>query len=94
MTKATHLIYSPRYSKTAEIAREELAAKNVAVEIVQDTRFSLWAPGGVDDAKIARFPARLTPDEEASRTAVILHSSGSVCVLRKERTQAGGRISD
>lgn len=57
---------------------EELAGKSIGVEIVQDTRFPLWGPGGVDDAKIARFPARLTPDEEASRTAVILHSSGSV----------------
>lgn len=72
------MIYSPRYQRTAEIAREELAEKNVAVEIVQDTRFPLWGPGGVDDAKIARFPARLTPDVEGSRTAVILHSSGSV----------------
>jgi acyl-CoA synthetase (AMP-forming)/AMP-acid ligase II len=89
VTKATHLIYSPRYEKTAEIAREELARKDIGVEIVQDTRFPLWGPGGVDDAKISRFPARLTPDEEASRTAVILHSSGSVS---RERESSGWRM--
>lgn len=86
MTNATHLIYSPRYQRTAEIARDELAGKDIGVEIVQDTRFPLWGPGGVDDAKIARFPARLTPDVESSRTAVILHSSGSVS---RERESSG-----
>lgn len=45
--------------------------------LVPDRRFPLWGPGGVRSAKIAPYPARLAPEQEARRTCVILHSSGS-----------------
>jgi acyl-CoA synthetase (AMP-forming)/AMP-acid ligase II len=79
VTKATHLIYSAKFLETATIAKNELADRGISIDIIPDTRFPLWGPGGVDDLKIASFPPRFTPDIEASRTAVILHSSGSVC---------------
>ena len=81
VTTATHLIYSSKYLETATIAKDDLANRGISVDIVADQRFPLWGPGGVDDVKIASFPPRLTPDIEASRTAVILHSSGSVWVF-------------
>ena len=78
VTNATHLIYSRKFLDTATIAQEELLSQGISVELVEDRRFPLWGPGGIDDVKIAKFPPRFTPDVEASRTGVILHSSGSV----------------
>ena len=79
VTNATHLIYSRKFLDTATIAQDELLSQGISVELVEDRRFPLWGPGGIDDVKIAKFPSRFTPDVEASRTGVILHSSGSVC---------------
>ena len=80
VTNATHLIYSRKFLDTATIAQDELFSQGISVELVEDRRFPLWGPGGIDDIKIAKVPARFTPDVEAPRTGVILHSSGSVCM--------------
>lgn len=72
LTSATHLIYGPRY---AGVAAE--AATLAGVEILPEVRFPLWGPGGLAEVDIPAFPARLRPQDEGQRTAVILHSSGS-----------------
>jgi acyl-CoA synthetase (AMP-forming)/AMP-acid ligase II len=78
VTNATHLIHSRKFLETATISKDELSSRGITIEILEDQRFPLWGPGGIDDVKIAKFSPRFTPDVEASRTGVILHSSGSV----------------
>lgn len=46
-------------------------------QILPERRFPLCGPEGVTASKIAPYPARLSPEQENSRTCVILHSSGS-----------------
>jgi hypothetical protein len=77
-TNSSHLIYGPKFAQTAQEVEKALKAEGVDIGIVPEKRFPLWGAGGVDEAKIESFPARLTPDEERMRTCVILHSSGSV----------------
>ncbi|BEI83428.1 hypothetical protein CcaverHIS002_0400320 [Cutaneotrichosporon cavernicola] len=55
----------------------EMALARLGLTALLDKRFPLWGPGGVREAEIAPFPARLTPEEESKRACVILHSSGS-----------------
>lgn len=76
-TKSTHLIYGPKYEIAAREAQAVLHEEGIDVTIIPEKRFPLWGPGGVRDSKIASVPARLTPEQEAKRTCVILHSSGS-----------------
>jgi acyl-CoA synthetase (AMP-forming)/AMP-acid ligase II len=76
-TKSSHLIYGTKFEATAKEAQQALAAEGIKLEIVPETRYPLWGKGGVRDAKISSFPARLSPEQEAHRTAVVLHSSGS-----------------
>ncbi|KAL1412125.1 hypothetical protein Q8F55_003125 [Vanrija albida] len=77
ITRATHLIYGPKFIETAHEAQRLLAQEGVRVDITEDKRFPLWGKGGVRDAAIEPFPARLPPEVESKRTCVILHSSGS-----------------
>lgn len=77
LTKASHLIYGPKYADAAAEAQKALADEGISLDIVADKRFPLWGPGGVRDSKITDIQARLTPAQEAERTCVILHSSGS-----------------
>ncbi|OCF58832.1 L-aminoadipate-semialdehyde dehydrogenase [Kwoniella mangroviensis CBS 10435] len=76
-TKSTHLIYGTKFEQTAKDAQAHLAKEGINLEVVPETRYPLWGPGGVRDAKIPQYPARLTPEQEAKRTCVVLHSSGS-----------------
>lgn len=79
ITKSSHLIYGPKFADAAIEAQGLLEEEGIALGIVPDKRFPLWGTGGVRDPKttITPFPARLTPLQEAKRTCVILHSSGS-----------------
>lgn len=77
ITNATHLIFGPKYASVAAEAQSLLKGEGITLKILPETRFPLWGKGGVRDAKIPSFPARLTPEQESKRTCVILHSSGS-----------------
>lgn len=79
ITSASHLIYGPKFHETATEAAAILSSENISLSLVADKRFPLWGPGGVRDpaTKIMPFPTRLTPQQEAKRACVILHSSGS-----------------
>ena len=76
-TKASHLIYGTKYEATAREAQTALASEGISIEILPERRFPLWGKGGVRESKIVSVKHRFTPDEEARRTCVILHSSGS-----------------
>ena len=81
LTNASHLIYGPKYASVAQEAQNLLAREGIELGILPDKRFPLWGPDGVRalTAKnmIPTVQPRLTPAQEATRTAVILHSSGS-----------------
>lgn len=76
-TKSSHLIYGTKYESTAREAQALLREEGVEISLVPETRYPLWGAGGVRDAKIPAYPARLTPEQEGKRTCVLLHSSGS-----------------
>ncbi|KAH7098977.1 L-aminoadipate-semialdehyde dehydrogenase [Auriculariales sp. MPI-PUGE-AT-0066] len=76
-TKATHLIYGPKFAEVAREARTLLDEQNYALDLVEDKRFPLWGRDGARAAALKPFRAILTPDQESTRTGVILHSSGS-----------------
>lgn len=76
-TRSSHLIYGAKYEKTAREAQALLQSEGVEIQVVPETRYPLWGAGGVRDAKIPPYPARLTPEQEAQRACVLLHSSGS-----------------
>lgn len=77
LTNATHLIYGAKFEDTAKEARAILAAQDYHIELIPETRFPLWGPQGVASSTIEPFAPYLTPDQEASRPGVVLHSSGS-----------------
>ncbi|KAL0568452.1 hypothetical protein V5O48_013531 [Marasmius crinis-equi] len=77
LTKSTHLIYSPKFTEEAREAKDSLAKEGYEVGIVEDKRFPLWGKEGAAMASVKPFQAPLTPEQEAGRPAVILHSSGS-----------------
>ena len=79
ITKATHLLYGPRFEETVKQAQAQLKEEGYTLELEEEKRFPVWGPGGVDDEEIEPCQPRLTPDQEHERTALILHSSGSVC---------------
>lgn len=85
LTKAAHLIYGPRFEETSLEAQRILAEQNIVVTLVPETRFPLWGDDDVDVASIKPFNAVYTPQQERSRPAVILHSSGSVWKLFSSR---------
>ncbi|KAK0193418.1 L-aminoadipate-semialdehyde dehydrogenase [Armillaria mellea] len=70
-------IYGAKFVPEAHDAQKLLRDQGYTVELVEDKRFPLWGPEGVESAKIKPFPAVLTPEQESKRPAVILHSSGS-----------------
>lgn len=76
-TNSSHLLYGPKFEKTAQEVKTQLGEEGIALEILPEKRFPLWGKGGVRDSEIKQYPARLTPIEESKRTCVILHSSGS-----------------
>lgn len=78
LTKASHLIYGSKFPQEAKEAQDILRQQGVSIGLVEDKRFPLWGPEGVEASKIKPFAARLTPDQEKDRPAVVLHSSGSV----------------
>ncbi|KAJ7281917.1 L-aminoadipate-semialdehyde dehydrogenase [Mycena rebaudengoi] len=77
LTNATHLIYSEKFAKEAKEAQEICKSQSYDLQLVPDQRFPLWGEGGVESTQIKAFSAALTPEQEANRPAVILHSSGS-----------------
>ncbi|KAK7454620.1 hypothetical protein VKT23_011373 [Stygiomarasmius scandens] len=77
LVKATHLIYSPKFSEEAKEAQDLLSSQGINIGIVEDKRFPLWGPEGVENASIKPFPPVLTPEQESPRPAIYLHSSGS-----------------
>jgi acyl-CoA synthetase (AMP-forming)/AMP-acid ligase II len=76
-TEASHLIFGPKFEQTAKDAQKALKEEGVEVEVVPEKRFPLWGEGGIDETKVEPLQPRLTPEQEAKRTCVILHSSGS-----------------
>ncbi|WRT64799.1 uncharacterized protein IL334_001733 [Kwoniella shivajii] len=76
-TKSAYLIYGSKFEQTAKDAKALLDQEGIELQILPETRYPLWGPGGVRDSKIQQYPARLTPEQEARRTCVVLHSSGS-----------------
>jgi acyl-CoA synthetase (AMP-forming)/AMP-acid ligase II len=76
-TQAPYLLYGTKYEQVARDAQAQLAGEGYKLEIIPEKRFPLWGKGGVRDANIPAYPARLTPAQEMKRTSVILHSSGS-----------------
>lgn len=78
ITNATHLIYSPKFAEEAQEAQALLKGQGVKIGIIEDMRFPLWGPQGAAKAAIKPFLPVLTPDQEVSRPAIYLHSSGSV----------------
>lgn len=81
LTNATHLIYSEKFAKEAKEAQEICQSQSYDLQLVPDQRFPLWGEGGVESTQIKAFSAALTPEQEANRPAVILHSSGSVPLI-------------
>ncbi|KAJ7113690.1 L-aminoadipate-semialdehyde dehydrogenase [Mycena crocata] len=77
LTKATHLIYSEKFTKDAQEAQAILKSQDYELGLVPDKRFPLWGEGGVDSAQVKPMAPVLTPEQESSRPGVILHSSGS-----------------
>ncbi|KAL1669339.1 hypothetical protein GGF50DRAFT_123191 [Schizophyllum commune] len=77
LTKASHLIYGPRFADDALEAQHLLHEQGIAVEIIPDKRFPLWGEQGAAVASVRPYQARLTPDQERDRPGVLLHSSGS-----------------
>jgi len=78
LTKSSHLIYGPRYESVAKEVQETLTKEGYEIRIIAEKRFPLWGEGGISSSPpIPPYPARLKPDQESKRTAVILHSSGS-----------------
>lgn len=80
ITNATHLIYSPKFTEEAKEAQLLLKNQGIDIGIIQDMRFPLWGPQGAANAT-KHFPPVLTPEQEVSRPAIYLHSSGSVRIL-------------
>ena len=77
-TSSATLIYGAKYEATAKAAQAALREEDgYQLRIIPEKRFPLWGKGGVRDLEIAPFPPVLTPEQEATRTCVILHSSGS-----------------
>lgn len=79
ITGAAHLIYGTKFVQEAKEAQAILYDQGYKLDLVEDKRFPLWGPGGVEDVQVDPYPALLTPELEKDRPAVILHSSGSVC---------------
>lgn len=79
VTDAKHLIYSPKFTDEAKEAQILLKNEGIDIGIIEDMRYPLWGPQGAANAKVKPFPPILTPDQEVSRPAIYLHSSGSVC---------------
>ncbi|KAF7293216.1 L-aminoadipate-semialdehyde dehydrogenase [Mycena chlorophos] len=77
LTNAAHMIYSEKFSAESHEAQGILKTEGYDLALVPDRRFPLWDVGGIDSVEVEPFPAALTPEEEAGRTAVVLHSSGS-----------------
>lgn len=77
LTASHHLVYGTRYASVAKEAQALLRAEGYELVLLPERRFPLWGPGGIRESPIAPYPARLAPAEEAKRTAVVLHSSGS-----------------
>ncbi|KAL1746963.1 hypothetical protein HDZ31DRAFT_32891 [Schizophyllum fasciatum] len=77
LTKATHLVFGPRFADEALEAQKLLREQGASVEIVPDKRFPLWGDEGAAAASVKPYQARLTPDQERDRPGVLLHSSGS-----------------
>ncbi|KAJ7089700.1 L-aminoadipate-semialdehyde dehydrogenase [Mycena belliarum] len=77
LTSATHLIYSEKFTKEAHEAQAILKSQDYVLGLVSDKRFPLWGEGGVESAQVKPLAPALTPEQEADRPAVILHSSGS-----------------
>ncbi len=84
-TKSTHLLYGPKFADTAGEVAKQLASEGIEVEIVPEKRFPLWGKGGVDESMIEKVIPRLAPEQEARRTCVILHSSGSASRVMHHR---------
>lgn len=78
LTKATHLIYGPRFVDEAHEAQRILREQDIDIGIIPDQRFPLWGEAGAAAAPSKPYQARLTPDQERTRPGVLLHSSGSV----------------
>ncbi|KAG7093526.1 putative NRPS-like protein biosynthetic cluster, variant 2 [Marasmius oreades] len=77
LTKSAHLIFSPKFTEEAKEVQSSLATEGYELEIIEDKRFPLWGPEGIASATVKAFQAPLTPEQEANRPAVVLHSSGS-----------------
>ena len=84
ITKTTTLLYGAKFRETVLEAQEILANEDVKLELEEEKRYPLWGKGGVDDVEIKPYKARLTPEQESPRTALILHSSGSVSPLDRQ----------
>ncbi|SJK99598.1 related to LYS2  len=94
LTDATHLIYGAKFVQEAHDAQKLLHNQGYMVELVEDKRFPLWGPEGVESTKIKPFPAVLTPEQESKRPAVILHSSGSTGFPKPVRITHYGLIAN
>ncbi|CAK5267785.1 unnamed protein product [Mycena citricolor] len=77
LTASTHLIYADRFAAEAEEAKAILDSQGHKIVLVPDQRYPLWGTGGVDESEVEPMAPTLSPEQEASRTAVVLHSSGS-----------------
>lgn len=78
ITSASHLIYGTKFASEGLSVQKMLAEEGYHLHLVEEQRFPLWGAEGVDATYIQPYSARLTPQQERNRTAVILHSSGSV----------------
>lgn len=82
-TKSSHLIYGTKYETTAKEAQALLNSEGFTIELLPETRYPLWGPGGVRDSKIPPYPARLTPEQEAKRACVLVRQN-LICLLYLE----------
>lgn len=77
-TNATHLIFGERYAAEAKEVQLGLKKEGYHLVLVEEKRPPLWGEQGVDATEIPPFAPKFPPQQEYLRTAVILHSSGSV----------------
>lgn len=89
LLKATNthvLIAGEKLFDTATEAVEILEAEGYSVKLLPEQIYPLFGPDGIAAVKVQPYPLRLRFEQEARRTCITLHSSGSVSSRNSENS--------